>query len=938
MRKVIILIYSAVLILILANYIFYNSLYKKQINYVYEMLDRQVQIIGQTIDSTNTEFLTDINQISLNNDLEMFFYSHESSVKTIERMRLFFLKYKTLVTGVKFFNNNRYEFSMQMDFETGDWLEQTFTSHEQRELFTSEKLVQENRRYYYYLPVKSRNDTTVYANLVVAVDFSKYFSELFSVFNIREYQWQWILDEEGKITFTNKKGVEYNQLEKVIGQKADMTMDNVLHTAVIDGVTQDIISSYYSMQLLHRNLRLVFSAPVNLFQKYIIRNSLFIVVVTLILVQLIIWIFIRYIRSGKSENKRLKVSEGVLFRMIDELPAGVIIYNKNREITRANKIAAIQYAYPNESEMTGKIYPEIVVPDESDFYSQVPEGIYKPSQFISVKRDSGQIVLFRYSIPDLFLGEEVTMDILIDVTNLESSLKQEAKSNVAKSEFLARMGYEIRTPLNGIIGMAEVLGRFELPPEVKHISSLLVKSTQVLLGIINDILDFSRIESGRIILDESPFNLKTEIGYCTDMAKSALAGKDLKIVTIVDENVPETIIGDPYRLRQVLSNLISNAIKNTDKGEIRIKCTQVAFNNAISTLRFEILDTGKSFDKVALKKIFAEFINFDPGSTANEESGFAILLTKQLIELMGGELTAISPSGLPGGSGTKVVFTILSYSGDKPKKILPFINITSYEKIRTLVITGTQGRDDEILSSLHKLGFNVSTTAYLKTTISQIKTNQSYPDLSHHLIFILNDNDLNGFDVAEDIWNNKLSDNFVIIMISSHDVKGNYIKCLSLGVDHYLVKPFDLNELLSNIADSFPLMEQKGSSIGTVRKKNEIMILVVEDNKINQMVMGSMLQSLGYTYELADDGYIGYMKAKSKKYDLILMDLIMPEMDGYTSAQKILEFDKSSIIVAFSADNSLDARRKSELAGIKDFISKPVRVNDLNTILQRYLK
>lgn len=937
MKKVLIIVYSAVLIILLANYVFYNSLYNKQINYVYEMLDRQVQIVGQTIDSTNTEFLTDINQISLNANLEMFFNSAENSAMNKERMRLFFLKYKPLVSGIKLFNNNRYEFSMQMDGETGDWLEQTFTSHEQREIFTSEKLVQINRKYYYYIPVRSRNDTTVYANLVVTIDFGKYFSELFSVFNIREYQWQWILDEDGKIIFTNKKGVEYRQLEKVTRPRVERSMDKVLHNAVIDGETQNIISSYYTVQLLEKNLRLVFSTPVNLFQKYIIRNSLLIVVVTLILVQFIIWAFIRFINKERSEKKRLKDSEVILYRMIDELPAGVIIFNKNREIARANKVAASQYSYANESEMRGKIYPEILIPDESDFYSKTSEGIYNPSQFITVRRDSGLIVLFRYNIPDLFMGEEVTMEILIDVTNLETSMKQEAKANALKADFLARMSYEIRTPLNGIIGMAEVLGKFDLAPEVKHIAGLLQRSTNVLLGIVNDILDFSRIESGRIILDESPFSLRKEIKYCTDIAKSSVAGKDVRIVSVIDENVPGTIIGDPYRLRQVITNLINNSIKNTEKGEVRLGCSLVSFNNGIVTLRIELLDTGKSYDKIALKKIFAEFINFDSGAIANEESGFAILLTKQLIELMGGELFAVSPSGLSGTAGTKVTFTFLAYSGEKPKKNLAFENITSYDKIKTLVITGTQSRDDEILSSLHKLGLNVSTTAYLKTTVNQIKKNLSLPEFRYNLIVILNDNDSNGFDVANDIWEHKLSDHFAIIMISSTDVKGNYIKCLSMGVDQYLVKPFDLSELLSNIAESFPSVVDKESSLAKGKLKHEIMILVVEDNKINQMVMGSMLQSLGFTYELADDGLIGYKKAIAKKYDLILMDLIMPEMDGYTSAQKILEFDKSSIIIAFSADNSLDARRKSELAGIKDFISKPVRVNDLNTILQKYL-
>ncbi len=932
-----IIVYSTVLVLVLANIIFYKSLYNKEISYVFEMLDRQIQIVGQIVDSTNTEFMSDLNQISLTDDLDMFFDSTECERRTKENMRLFFLKYKTLVTGIEFYNNNRYHFSLQNDGGTGEWLEQTFTSHEQSEIISSEKLILKDRKFYYLVPVTKNDDAVPFANLVVKVDFSKYFSELFSVFNIKEYQWQWILDGEGKIIFTNKKGVEYQQIEKVAGQKEGKSMDKVFHKAVIDGTSQDIISSWYSLQFLQKNFRIVFSAPVNLFQKFIIRNSFLIVFITLILIQVIIMVFLRFSRAGMAEKEKLKGSEKILFRMIDELPAGVIIYNKNREITLANRVAATQYSYANESEMTGKIYPEISFPDESELYSDSSHGIYNPSQFITIKRDSGQIILYRYSIRDLFMGEEVTMDILLDVTNIESSLKQEAKANIAKTEFLARMSFEIRTPLNGIIGMADVLSKFNLAPGIKQIATLLHRSTYLLLGIVNDILDFSKLESGRIILDEAPFILRKEISYCCDIAKSSRAGKEIVVSSFVDDDVPETIVGDSYRFRQVLTNLLLHSVKNTDKGEISLKCSQAANKNGIVTLHFELMDTGKSFDKIALKKIFGEFVSFDTGSVNTEESGFAILLTKQLIELMGGELSAISPSGLAGPAGTKVTFTMLAHSGDRPKKDLLPENIKSFDKIKTLVITGTQGRDEEILNSLHRLGLNVSITAYLKSTVNQLKTNLSYAETRYHLIVILNDNEFNGFEVAAEMWDRKLSRHFVIIMISSNDVKGNFIKCLSLGIDHYMVKPFDMNELLGNIAQSFPTVEDKISSVARGKSKSEISILVVEDNKINQMVMGSMLQSMGYSYELADDGYAGYIMAKAKKYDLVLMDLIMPEMDGYTAAQKIMEFDKSTFIVAFSADNSVDARKKSELAGMKDFISKPVRVNDLKTVLQRYL-
>jgi signal transduction histidine kinase/DNA-binding response OmpR family regulator len=635
----------------------------------------------------------------------------------------------------------------------------------------------------------------------------------------------------------------------------------------------------------------------------------------------------------------LKTSEKMLFKLIEEMPVGVIVHNQNREILKANKVAAGQYSYLSETEMKGKIFPESSLPGDSDYYSKNLGGSFNPDQFVIIKKEIGEIVLYRNSIPLMFMGEEATMEILIDVTMLESARKQEAKANEAKSEFLARMSYEIRTPLNGIIGMTDVLKKFHLTSEVKEIVGLLHRSTEVLLNIINDILDFSKIESGKMILDEVPFNLREEITYCTDLVNTNIPANDLKLSCTVDDNVPESIIGDPFRLRQILTNLITHSVANTEKGEIRLKCMLKYNRNGIITLEFELLDTGRSFDNASLKKIFGDFVNIESKKVrTNDDSEFGTILSRQLVELMGGELLAVSPSGISGDEGTKVSFTILTYSNDRQIKELSFEKIKTFDRIRTLVITGNQNRDEEILSALHRLGLNVTITTFQRSTVNQIKTNMNYPDDKYNLVIIFDDEEFNGFDAARVIWENRLSAYFIMLMISSNDKKGNYLNCITLGIDHYLIKPFDVSELLSIIKNSFPFLEDKTSlvEIGTLR--TDLKILIIEDNKMNQHVIGTMLKSLGYSFELSDDGYAGYLMAKAQKYDLIFMDLIMPEMDGFESAQRIVKIDKSVLIVAFTADNMPETKRKAELSGIKDFISKPVRIDELKKLFARYFK
>jgi signal transduction histidine kinase/CheY-like chemotaxis protein len=935
MKRVLIFVYTAFAIIMLANFVYYKNLYNKQINYITALLDRQVQIVGLSVDETNNLFLSDLNQIAYSEDLAMFF--DEEGTQAKDKLKLFFSKYEDFVTGIKLYDNKRNEYTLKKD-ESGEWLEQPFILHVQGEIYERDQLVEENRKFYYYQPIIKDNNTI--GNIVLTVDYQRYFNAIFSVFNLKDYQWQWVVGDSGTIIYDNfGSKIIYNQIEKISSALDEGSIGNVIHKASFEKKNKEIISSYYSTQLLRRNIGLIFSAPTGFFQKYIIRNSIFIVIGTLLFIQVIIFIFWRYIKSQNTETKRLSESEKMLFTLIEEMPIGIIIHNKQREIIKANKVAASQYSYPGEEEMKGKIFPETPLTDVNEYFAKNLGGPFNPEQFIIIKKEIGEIVLYRNSIPVVFLGDNATMEILIDVTMLESARKQEAKANVAKSEFLARMSYEIRTPLNGIIGMTDILNKNDLSSEVREIVSLLRRSTEVLLNIINDILDFSKIETGKMILDEIPFNFRDEISYCSVLAKTAIADKPVVFKSTIDENIPSGIIADPFRLRQVLTNLINHSASNTNAGEIQLFCRLKSNKNGIIILGFELLDTGLAFDKATLKKIFGDFINVESKAVkSNDESGFGTILSRQLIEIMGGELIAESPSGIAGEMGTRIKFTIQAYSNERIVKNINQENIRAIKDIKTLVISGQQNRDEEILSSLHKIGLNISVTSFQKSTTGQIKANLNQRNDRYNMIIINDDAEFNGFEAARTIWENNLSGSVVLIMISSNDQKGNYMKCITLGIDQYIVKPFDTSELLDAIRNSFPYIESGASLVDIRNAKNDLRILVVEDNKMNQKVIVTMLKSLGYSCDVTDDGYSGFLQAKKQKYDLIFMDLIMPEMNGFDSARKILAIDKEVLIVAFTADNMPDAKRKAELSGIKEFIAKPVRIEELKKLFTQYFK
>jgi signal transduction histidine kinase/DNA-binding response OmpR family regulator len=936
MRKLLIIIISAFVIIIVANFFYYRSLYNKQIDYIVKLLDRQVQLAGLSVDNTNEGFVSDLDQIIFPDDISLFFSDQQYRARTIERMKLFFSKYEDLVTGIKFYDNNRNEFTLKKDETGNSWLEQTFVLHAQGDIMTRETLIRANRSYEYHIPVK-RNDVPT-GNIVVTLDYQAYFNNIFSAFSFQDYQWQWVVSDSGEVIYNNnEEKIEYSQIQKIATDLENGVSENIIHRAEGSKTSGEIISSYYSTQLLQKNIGLVFSSPTDIIQKYIIRNSLAMGFGTVLFVMLLVYFFWKYIKSQNREIERLGATENMLFRMIDEMPVGVIIHNRKREIIKANRKAAEQYSYSDEKEMTGKIFPEISVTDENNYFSKHLGGTFSPDQFVILKKEIGEIILFRTSIPVKFNGEDASMEMLLDVTMLESARNQEAKASSAKSEFLARMSYEIRTPLNGIIGMTDILENKRLPAEAKDIVGLLQRSAEVLLNIVNDILDFSKIESGKMIIDEIPFSLREEIVYCHDLARTKIDETQVTLACNVDDNVPDKIIGDPFRLRQIMTNFINHSVKNTGKGQINLKCSLKDVSDGMVRLKFELSDTGKSFDKATLEKIFGDYVNVGSKVHQDEdESGFGTILARQLVELMGGEFSAESPSGLNGNKGKKIVFTISVYSNEKPAKDLRFDRIRAFGDIRTLVVTGSQTRDEETLGSLHKLGLAMTVTTFQKSTVNQLKANLNYPDNRYHLVIILDTNEFNGFDAAREIWENSMSKHFGLIIISSNDIKGNLLKCNTMGVDHYIVKPYELEEIYNALKECFPQVGNAAELVEGENLSNGLRILIIDDNKMNQKVLGTMLKSMGYSFDFADDGLAGYIQAKTHRYDVIFMDLIMPEMDGFESARKILEYDKNSFIVAFTADNMPDSKRKAELSGIKEFIPKPVRIEDLKKLFSRY--
>lgn len=825
------------------------------------------------------------------------------------------------------------------------WLKNTFQTHEQMPYYEQERIIEENNRFNYYQPILDAKGNVV-GNFRVTLDHRKYFAALFQRFASANYQWQWLIDDEGEILQDNSpqlfsSAAEYQNIDRIVNDIYEGSTGNLRHRAMINGSSRQIISSYCPVTLLAgMEYGIVFSAPVSFFQIYVARNAFLIVILTLFLVVVIILAFRAGHKREKSRMVNKSESEEMINQLLAEMPVGVIIYNKEREVIKTNSIAADFYSYGSEEEMIGKIYPQSHITDEDAYFSKYLGGKFSPDQFVIIKKEIGELVLFRSSIPLTYMDSDVSMEILIDVTMLESARKEEAQANIAKSEFLARMSYEIRTPLNGIIGIAEMLAKKETNPELIEMVSILRRSSELLLVIINDILDFSQIESGKIILDELPFDLRQELGFCHDLLQSHLEGRNIDISFEAGEDIPKSIIGDPFRLRQIFTNLALFSLEGTEKGRIEMTCRKKSVKEGVISFECDLRNTGRAWSNAELKSIFGEFVDGDSIPVrSNDGSALSTVLARQLVEIMGGSLKASSPSGLSsdvGSPGMRIRFSFDAYSNDRIAKRYDKNKVKKVDEIKALVITGVKNRDDEVIQVLHKAGLKPAVTGYTPATVNQIKANSKDTENRYNLLVITDDSDNNGFEVGEQIAQEGLHADYAIIMVSSSEVAGNYLKCINLGIDHYLVKPLDSNEIMSVLTESFPLLSSSKDDMPGRDRHSNLGILLVEDNKMNRIVIGSLFKSLGYAPDFANNGAEALEMTANRHYDIVFMDLIMPEMDGYEASRKILQRDKNVIITALTADSLTETRKKAELSGIREFIVKPVRPDHIKSVLRKY--
>ena len=602
------------------------------------------------------------------------------------------------------------------------------------------------------------------------------------------------------------------------------------------------------------------------------------------------------------------------------------------------------YAYHEGVETDDKELDELHKTNKAEWKRRRQTAYYRNGK---VDQYDGKAGWWR-SIDRYYPESDTYIGIRIDINELKEAQEKAIIASQSKSDFLANMSHEIRTPMNGIMGMAELLQNSQISGKEREFIDIILRSGQSLLTIINDILDFSKIESGQIEIDTAPFSLREAIEDIMTLLSTATRETGIDLILKIDPTLPENYIGDVGRIRQILMNVIGNAVKFTHVGHVLIDVSSAspAHNDDSVDLKIEIIDTGIGIAHHKLDHIFEQFNQADSSTTREYGgTGLGLSIAKNLATLMGGGLTVDSELG--SGSTFTLTLSMPISEAQTPAIIMP----PSPIKGNILIIDDTPVNHDVIKGQLESKDCKV---IGVNSAIKGLSVLKKAHETGVSIDLILLDYHMpqhTGEDFIIAMRKHNSFDHIPVIMLSSVDTDTLKKRVLLSGVQEFMTKPARLADLQSAISRTLLASQETKKPIKAARltprsnpaptqsilmPKNQtvinshIDILIAEDNEVNQMYIKYIMEELGVSFKIVENGRMAVDKWQILQPKLILMDVSMPQLNGYEATQKIRSIEAQTPhgghvpIIAVTAHAMKSDKEKSLAAGMDDYLAKPV--------------
>ena len=637
-------------------------------------------------------------------------------------------------------------------------------------------------------------------------------------------------------------------------------------------------------------------------------------------------------------------------------PVAIFIMDQSGTIQWTNPTFEMQTGYSADEAIDSRFDELAFGPSSSQDsvrnYQQALQNGHELSKDVLIYRKDGQTTwgeVKLFPVTDEEGRKSRWIGLLGDVTQrrrtedaLRAAKRSAETSSRTKSEFLANMSHEIRTPLNAILGMTELALTTTLNPEQRDYLRTVQTSADTLLQLLNDILDVSKIEAGKLEIEEVDFSLPEIIRETLKALAVKAHQKGLELAVHMPMSLPEFLCTDPIRIRQILFNLIGNAIKFTEQGEVVVEIEEQWRTGDEVCLHFSVRDTGIGIPPENLRKIFDSFTQVDSSMARRfGGTGLGLTISSQLVRLMNGKIWVQSQEG----EGSTFHFTLQAKLGEAPNPKPAALNANELAGKRVLLVDDNATNRKILDEMLRRWGLQPTLADGAKAALVEMEATSKNDQPFDLILLDAMMPEVDGFQLAEQLKQRTDLKRGTVMMLSSADRPNSTARCRELGIDAYLVKPVSASSLLEAILDSLsesearPMSTPKHNAIADSIPNRALQVLVVDDHPANRKLAISILNRRGHVCESAADGDEAVAACSQQDFDVVLMDVQMPVCDGFAATNRIRAREKTAgkhtPIIALTAHALVGDREKCLRAGMDSYLSKPIHAGDLVTLVER---